>query len=266
MNIDFHTASVVDAEGAYFFNKYVGIGGRLRVRAMTAKGWSDFVNDAYDVADAMNFMIALIRTVDAGGTMPASEEQALMDMIDSHEVTVESDHLTEFYANAGLYLNLPLGRHFSLGTKFLVGRTMTQELDINSKMSGREAILNYTVVISNGEVDDDNSHITSIAQGNPYEVEWDYLTLGGNSSTTYGTGLSLTYKYKSNFSWRVFVDYDYSKRTYTLTYDPLRYLKTAMPNAESFLNAVGGGLAPVYYKKEKDVSLFTVGGSFIVNF
>lgn len=266
VNIDFHTASVVDAEGAYFFNKYVGIGGRLRVRAMTAKGWSDFVNDAYDVADAMNFMIALIRTVDAGGTMPASEEQALMDMIDSHEVTVESDHLTEFYANAGLYLNLPLGRHFSLGTKFLVGRTMTQELDINSKMSGREAILNYTVVISNGEVDDDNSHITSIAQGNPYEVEWDYLTLGGNSSTTYGTGLSLTYKYKSNFSWRVFVDYDYSKRTYTLTYDPLRYLKTAMPNAESFLNAVGGGLAPVYYKKEKDVSLFTVGGSFIVNF
>lgn len=266
VNIDFHTASVVDAEGAYFFNKYVGIGGRLRVRAMTAKGWSDFVNDAYDVADAMNFMIALIRTVDAGGTMPASEEQALMDMIDSHEVTVESDHLTEFYANAGLYLNLPLGRHFSLGTKFLVGRTMTQELDINSKMSGREAILNYTVVISNGEVDDDNSHITSIAQGNPYEVEWDYLTLGGNSSTTYGTGLSLTYKYKSNFSWRVFVDYDYSRRTYTLTYDPLRYLKTAMPNAESFLNAVGGGLAPVYYKKEKDVSLFTVGGSFIVNF
>lgn len=266
VNIDFHTASVVDAEGAYFFNKYVGIGGRLRVRAMTAKGWSDFVNDAYDVADAMNFMIALIRTVDAGGTMPASEEQALMDMIDSHEVTVESDHLTEFYANAGLYLNLPLGRHFSLGTKFLVGRTMTQELDINSKMNGREAILNYTVVISNGEVDDDNSHITSIAQGNPYEVEWDYLTLGGNSSTTYGTGLSLTYKYKSNFSWRVFVDYDYSRRTYTLTYDPLRYLKTAMPNAESFLNAVGGGLAPVYYKKEKDVSLFTVGGSFIVNF
>lgn len=266
VNIDFHTASVVDAEGAYFFNKYVGIGGRLRVRAMTAKGWSDFVNDAYDVADAMNFMIALIRTVDAGGTMPASEEQALMDMIDSHEVSVESDHLTEFYANAGLYLNLPLGRHFSLGTKFLVGRTMTQELDINSKMSGREATLNYTVVISNGEVDDDNSHITSIAQGNPYEVEWDYLTLGGNSSTTYGTGLSLTYKYKSNFSWRVFVDYDYSRRTYTLTYDPLRYLKTAMPNAESFLNAVGGGLAPVYYKKEKDVSLFTVGGSFIVNF
>lgn len=266
VNIDFHTASVVDAEGAYFFNKYVGIGGRLRVRAMTAKGWSDFVNDAYDVADAMNFMIALIRTVDAGGTMPASEEQALMDMIDSHEVSVESDHLTEFYANAGLYLNLPLGRHFSLGTKFLVGRTMTQELDINSKMSGREATLNYTVVISNGEVDDDNSHITSIAQGNPYEVEWDYLTLGGNSSTTYGTGLSLTYKYKSNFSWRVFVDYDYSRRTYTLTYDPLRYLKTAMPNAESFLNAVGGGLAPVYYKKEREVSLFTVGGSFIVNF
>ena len=42
-SVDFHTSSVVDAEGAYFFNKYIGVGGRLRVRAMTAKSWSDFV-------------------------------------------------------------------------------------------------------------------------------------------------------------------------------------------------------------------------------
>ncbi len=39
VNIKFRSATVVDAEGAYFFNKYVGVGGRLRVRTMPAKNW-----------------------------------------------------------------------------------------------------------------------------------------------------------------------------------------------------------------------------------
>ena len=40
--INFHAATVVDAEGAYFFNKYIGVGGRLRVRAQSAKDFGDF--------------------------------------------------------------------------------------------------------------------------------------------------------------------------------------------------------------------------------
>ena len=266
VNIDFHTASVVDAEGAYFFNKYIGIGGRLRVRAMTAKGWSDFVQTAYDDVKDINEMIIALRDLDAGGATPQSEIDALNNMVTNHEVTIESDHLTEFYANAGVYLNLPLSKYFSLGTKFLIGRTMTQELEINSKVSGTRADVNYTMMIKNGKVDDDNTHITSITQGTPYEMEWDYLTLGGNNSTTYGTGLSLTYRYKSNFSWRVFVDYDYSKRTYTLTYDPYRYLRSAVPNFADLVERYGEDLGPQYYKKDKHVGLFTIGGSFMVNF
>ena len=266
VNIDFHTASVVDAEGAYFFNKYIGVGGRLRVRAMTAKGWSDFVQTAYDDVKDINKTIIAIRDYDTGGATPQSEKDVLNNMVTSQEVTIESDHLTEFYANAGIYLNLPLSKYFSLGTKFLIGRTMTQELDINSKIAGNAANMNYTMKIDNGVVDDNNTHITSITQGAPYETEWDYLTLGGNNSTTYGTGLSLTYRYKSNFSWRVFVDYDYSKRTYTLTYDPYRYLRSAVPNFADFVERLGLDLDPIKYKKDKHVGLFTIGGSFMVNF
>ena len=44
--IEFRAATVVDAEGAYFFNKYIGIGGRLRVRAMSAKSFGMFSNIA----------------------------------------------------------------------------------------------------------------------------------------------------------------------------------------------------------------------------
>ncbi len=267
INIDFHTASVIDAEGAYFFNKYIGIGGRLRVRAMTAKSWSDFVEHAYLDVGATTLSMGLIRAATSPTLdIPESEVTVLDNMMRNHEVTIESDHLTEFYANVGLYLNLPLSKRFSLGTKFLIGRTMTQELDINSKMSGTQAVVNYNMTIVNGEVDGSKTAITSIVAGQPYEMEWDYLTLGGNNSTAYGTGLSLTYKYKSNFSWRVFFDYDYSHRTYEMTYDPLRFMKVAMPNGESFLRGLDVETEPYVYKKKKDVNLFTIGGSFMVTF
>ena len=266
ITINFHTASVVDAEGAYFFNKYVGIGGRLRVRAMTAKGWSDFMQNSYDEAEAMNALIGLMRYGFSDGTISETEMNALEAVTETHEVTIESDHLTEFYANVGLYLNFPLSKHFALGAKLLIGRAMTQELDINSKMTGHTANIDYTMKIDNGKVDNDHTSIKQIAGGVPYETEWDYLTLGGNNSTTYGTGLSLTYKYKSNFAWKIFADYDFSKRTYTLTHDPWRYLKTAMPGMDHFFDAYDFDTDATRYKKKKNVGLFTIGGSFLVNF
>ncbi|MBR4729447.1 MAG: phosphatase PAP2 family protein, partial [Prevotella sp.] len=44
VGIKFRAATVVDAEGAYFFNKYIGVGGRLRVRAQSAKDFGDFAS------------------------------------------------------------------------------------------------------------------------------------------------------------------------------------------------------------------------------
>lgn len=60
--------------------------------------------------------------------------------------------------------------------------------------------------------------------GKDYDVEWDYLTVSANNSTKLGTGLSLTYANKKYFSWKVFCDYDYTTKTYTLTYDPDYYI------------------------------------------
>jgi membrane-associated phospholipid phosphatase len=286
IKVDFHTASVVDLEGAYFFNKYIGVGGRLRVRAMTAKSWSDFVQDGYDDAQTIQTIVSLRRFVDLNPNMdapgwdpttavdvPQTEIDVLNNVIKSHEVSIESDHLTEFSANVGLYFNLPLTKSLSMGTKLLIGRSMTQELDINSKMSGNVADVNYTMQIVNGTVDEAATKITGInaktdANGNPvtYDIEWDYLSMGGNNSTTYGTGISLTYKYKSNFSWKVFADYDYSKKDYTLTYDPMRYMKTALPNAVKFFEGYGIEIDPIKYVKTRKNHFFTIGGSFAVTF
>ena len=237
-NIRFRAATVVDAEGAYFFNKYVGIGGRFRVRAMSAKSfgkfselaeddqtgaWSRAVGglyyDAYDpdVESAIEFIDAIYK-----GGSPISELGGV----------VKSDHLAEFSASLGLYFNLPLSSQFSLGTKLLCGRSMTQELDIDGYAKGRVKDINYRIVYENGEILPESTIDLPHDAGSDYSCEWNYLTVGAESSTTWGTGLSLTYRYKSNFAWRLFCDYDYTKKKYTMTYDPYHYLQEGLtPNA-----------------------------------
>ena len=265
LNIDFHTATSVDAEGAYFFNKYVGVGGRLRVRAMTAKGWSNFIGNAHDDRDMT------IQMINAWYNMfsptPVSEEHVdglLNGIISDEDITVESDHLTEFSANVGLYLNLPLSNRFALGTKFLIGRTMTQELDINAAYKGTTKNMDTHIVFDNGELSD--LAISNLRDGEKYDIEWDYLTLGGNNSTTFGTGLSLTYRYKSNFMWKAFVDYDYSNKKFTLTYDPLRFMKVTTPDLGALLETMNVQLSPSVYECQKKMHYFTIGGSFAISF
>ena len=269
-NVDFHTASVVDIEGAYFLNKYVGIGGRLRVRAMTAKGWSNFIEDAK--SDRKDLESSLADIIDMASSMPTQTiKNEMQNLTTLEEYSIESDHLTEFSANVGLYFNLPLSSRFALGSKLLIGRSMTQELDINAHYQGDTKNMAYDMNISDGYADPDKNDMSLIIKdfystNNPYDIEWDYLTLGGNNSTNFGTGLSLTYRYKSNFSWRLFCDYDFSKKEYTLTADPLRYLKVGTPNISSLFDMLGAPMDPIVYKKEKNVSFFTVGASFAVNF
>ena len=269
-NVDFHTASVVDIEGAYFLNKYVGIGGRLRVRAMTAKGWSNFIEDAK--SDRKDLESSLADIIDMASSMPTQTiKNEIQNLTTLEEYSIESDHLTEFSANVGLYFNLPLSSRFALGSKLLIGRSMTQELDINAHYQGDTKNMAYDMNISDGYADPDKNDMSLIVKdfystNNPYDIEWDYLTLGGNNSTNFGTGLSLTYRYKSNFSWRLFCDYDFSKKEYTLTADPLRYLKVGTPNISSLFDMLGAPMDPIVYKKEKNVSFFTIGASFAVNF
>jgi hypothetical protein len=104
-----------------------------------------------------------------------------------------------------------------------------------------------------------------------YSTEWNYLTLGAKSSTSFGTGISLTYKYKSNFSWRLFCDYDYTKKSFELTYDPYAFMKNALTSnaydllCNSLVSPYHALMDPVVYKKDKKMNYFTVGLSFLVN-
>ena len=278
-NVDFHTASAVDAEGAYFFNKYVGVGGRLRVRALTAKSWKDFIQDAKN--DRKEMGQDFIKLIDLTSPIPtATIQNEMSNLTTLEEYTIESDHLTEFTASAGLYFNIPLSSRFSLGSKLLVGRSITQELDIDAHYKGNVKNMTYSLTINDGfqpgngwgaggtdiENDIDLFVADFASAGKDYDVTWDYLTLGGNHSTQFTTGLSLTYKYKANFSWRVFADYDYSQKEFTLKADPYRFLHHATPKLGSIFQALGSNLNPIEFKKKRDLHFFTIGGSFLVNF
>ena len=258
IKMKFQTATVVQAEGAYFINKYVGIGGRLRVKTSPIKGWEDFMgmaeNDAKDLVDDL-------KELDKDGSFSGDMSKILTDK----EFSIESDHLTEFAADAGLYFNIPLSNRFSLGTKFLVGRSIMQELDLNARYNGNVMDLDYDMTIHNGELQ--NVNINDISDsGRDYEVEWDYLTLSANNSTKFGTGISLTYAYKKNFSWKVFCDYDYTRKNYTLTYDPDYYVGFAMPEMVGMAALMGETVQPEKHTIKKHVNSWVVGASFAVSF
>jgi hypothetical protein len=299
MGVEFRAATVVDAEGAYFFNKYIGVGGRFRVRAMSAKTFGQYTGDLTEDSNYAWDMISDIYGYNPeeyrlppgmnyqGEVYPLSQKLTpeLINKggkaIEEIGAVVESDHLTEFTASAGIYLNLPLGKSFSLGTKFLIGRSFTQELDIDGYAKGKVKDIQYDMHIFNGLplIDNDGKLTfggiddpTNTPNNDEYDLHWDMLTIGAKSSTSYGTGLSLTYRYKSNFSWRLYFDYDYSKKDFTMKYDPYHYLKSSLSDVayslvqNKDLSELSLYLDPMEYKKTKKMNYFTLGLAFLVNF
>ena len=275
-SIQFRAATVVDAEGAYFFNKYIGVGGRLRVRAMSAKSFGQF-NDI-STEDPIDYWSTIVGPVYdmAQQTFPYESLSEGGKPITNLTGTVKSDHLAEFTVSGGIYLNLPLSKRFALGTKFLIGRSFTQELDIDGHAEGYVKDIPYDMWISNGKIyEDEFARWFSLedpkSTGETYSVDWDYVTLGAKSSTSWGTGLSLTYKYKSNFSWRLFCDYDYTEKTFTLTGDTFNFMKDAVTQSTydllstSIVSPYYMLLDPIVYKKKKKMNYFTIGLSFLVN-
>ncbi|MBQ4387956.1 MAG: phosphatase PAP2 family protein [Prevotella sp.] len=300
MGLKFRAATVVDAEGAYFFNKYFGVGGRLRVRAQSTKDFGDFAN-VVSVEDyyAWQGLQPYYQAAFPGDYVPGnilqneltylgkigyaakteSEWNANAPVTDSYGV-VKSDHITEFTGSVGVYFNLPLGSHFALGTKALIGRSITQELDIDGHAEGNMKDISYTMSLDNrpGHKDTFGDRTLSLNDlqypnntGEKWTDDWEYLTIGAKSSTSFGTGISLTYRYKSNFSWRLFCDYDYTRKDFTTTYDPFHFIQKGLTSgARSLMDTAGEyadglGLDVREYKTRKYMNYWTLGLSFLVN-
>ena len=254
-NLKFGASTAVGAEAAYFFNKYIGVGGRLRVNASPIKGWNGIEDYAW--RDVVSTFLNISEWEDmaeiANGEGTPGTPDYKASYLDDLSLTIKSDHLTEFAADLGVYFNLPLSRRFALGSKLLVGRSIMQEIDLNATAKGGK----WTYDL------DENMKATNIKYHGEYETEWDYFTVGGNNTMKFGTGISLTYAFKDNFSWRVFLDYDYSRKTFTMEYRPGEYALSAFPDLAEFLSADDFAESE---SVKKHMNTFILGGQFVINF
>ncbi len=257
-HLEFRTSTAVAAEGAYFFNKYIGVGGRLRVNSSPINGWDRVLDFAdRDVKD--NFATI------AGDADLSSLDNIIYNGEDTKpQFSIESDHLTEFAADLGVYFNMPLSDRFALGAKLLAGRSIMQELNLSARYQGEVKDFGFN----------DDSDLTFVSTGETYDTTWDYFTLSANNTMKFGTGISLTYAYKDNFAWKVFVDYDYARKTYTLEYNPSQFMYSAMPSVLSLIQEAAPGdyaeisesLQPVTSSIKKGRNTFIFGGSFVISF
>ena len=260
LNMKFRASTAVAAEGAYFFNPYIGVGGRLRVKSTPIKGWDKIVDFGWE--DVNDFF----------DNLEEEEQEALANNLDNIDFIIESDHLTEFSGDLGVYFNLPLSNRFALGSKLLIGRSIMQELDLNATVTGGKRTINLEDLT--GDIADENVFVMAKPAAGTYTTEWDYFTLSCNNTMKFGTGISLTYAYKENYAWRLFLDYDYSRKTYTMTYNPAVFAFDAIgfglgDETASFRSLMEPSDLDAFIETQdmkKNRHTFVLGGSFTISF
>lgn len=248
VDLKFQASTVFNVEGAYFFNKYVGVGGRLRVKSSPIKGWSNMFDQANsDIRDMVK-------------EVGEDDDEAIRNLVTDYELNIESDHLTEFSFDIGGYFNFPLSSRFALGSKLLFGSSVMQELDIDAKFSGNKKQAKFSLSDNEEELLD----LNIVDTGEQYTSSWDFLTVDASRSFKVGTGISLTYAYKDCYSWRLFMDYDITRKTYSLNYNPIGYLRDAIDvGFPDFYTYLENGMIERYSKK-KTMHSFVLGLSFVV--
>lgn len=240
----------VSSEGAYFINRHIGVGGRLRVVSRAVKNLDDFTKQSlYEFSK----------------TFPD-----LDGFMDEYALTVQSNHLAEFSLSGGLYFNLPLTSRISLGSKLLFGRSYMRDVDIDARVRGHQRDMDFSY-----EADKGKRRITCEVlgqredNGDVYDCSWDYLTVMGNKAFTIGTGLSVNFSYKSLTAWRIFLDYDYSYRNYTIVYDPMHFLKAAARNVTfngSPVSSVERYVKPNVASLKRGLAQTVLGAAFSITF
>ena len=270
LNVRFGASTAVGVEGAYFFNKYVGLGGRLRVNSSPIKGWDGIESYAWN--DLIEGLYGDDYDTDADFRTFIDGNANGRPLIEDANFTIKSDHLTEFAADLGVYFNLPLSRRFAIGSKLLFGRSIMQEVDLNATATGGKRLLDVSSLIDG--VDEDKLFTQARPIPGTYTTEWDYFTLGGNNTMKFGTGLSLTYAYKENYAWRLFLDYDFTRKTYTMTYNPAMFVIDAInmglagdstPLRELYTAEDMNDLIETQRVK-KNRHTFILGGSLVISF
>ena len=236
LHLKFRSATAVGVEGAWFFNPYVGVGARLRVKSTPINGWSQFAD------------------IEQKSMEEIANDPDYKDAIKYFNLDIESDHITEFAADAGIYFSLPLSKRFAIGSKLLVGHSVMDDIEVKATFLGDK--LDY----------DGAGNFTPLDE--VAYCEWEYINVHASNSMKFGTGLSFTYSYKNQFLWRLFCDYDFAKKTYTASYAPFDYMREFSPKLhEKFISTFGWDIVQTYTSSaRKHLNQWVLGGALCVSF
>lgn len=287
------TSSMVGVEGAYFFNKYFGIGGIARVTTTPVKGLGLSAEESAVFYDVNNGF-------DVEGThVPGLEELGLPGI---YNIKATNTNLIDGSFDLGVYGNLPLNKHFSLGAKFLCGVRVNGGFEykatVGFKTLAKDAQGNPIRTINGTNLQDvyvfenaDGSTFISndvlmpgVSQNYNFHLDKDKFDgkeytlskLTGKSNFNYVFGLSLRYNYKANFAWKVFIDYDSSKNNYNwkfnliddATLDQMGKQFTT-PEQQEIITEIKEDVFNIYKQKDSFKSrfnLFTIGAAFSISF
>ena len=268
------TSSVVGVEGAYFFNKYFGVGGIARVTTTPVK------NMAFD-------------TEEKGYIQELNETLELDDLPGMYSISTEDNNFVDASLDAGVYFNLPLSKHFSVGAKALCGARLSDGISYQAKNGFRKpycdeqgnqyymgssavnAMPMWVFVDGEGNEFPSNELLQpgvsvtynyALDEKKFQSPEYDLIKITGSNSFNAVFGLSFTYRYKNNFSWKIFADYDVTKSEYKYTGklmsdEALKIIEPkATPEMYKVLSMTETG------KIKKDFNIFTLGAAFEINF
>ena len=147
-----------------------------------------------------------------------------------------------------------------------------QELDLNATVTGGKRTINLEDLT--GDIADENVFVLAKPAAGTYTTEWDYFTLSCNNTMKFGTGISLTYAYKENYAWRLFLDYDFSHKTYTMNYNPAVFAFDAISlgvgdESATIRSMMEPGDLEEFIETQqvkKNRHTFILGGSFTISF
>lgn len=283
-HFDLGTSSVVGVEGAYFFNKYFGIGGMARVTTTPIKGLG-LSDDELEAFSGINF------DMDVEG-MPGI-----------YNIKATTTNLIDGSFDVGVYGNLPLNDHFSLGAKALVGVRVNGGFEYKANVGYRTQAKDASgndLYTSTYDADGNHTSLAPVwmfenADGSTFfsnedlmpgvtnsnnfyldpqrykSQEYSISKLTGKSNFNYVFGLSLNYKYKQNFAWRIFIDYDSAKNQYNYKFNALdkKTFSDMMsiytePDQQEKIERLGSFDYQESFKSR--LNLFTIGAGFTVNF
>lgn len=204
-------SSSVNVEGAYFFNKYFGVGGRLKASSLplAVESFNGYENNK---TNPFKYSV---------GTGDAAFDKSDIYKL----VGLESSNLGMIDLAVGTYFSLPIGTRIRVGTKFLVGNRLTTDYSVDA-IFGINENNSYVKEIGVQTLEDllnsiisdyssDGAEFTRDAVNPHLYHDSDFMSIEANNSLTVGTGLSFTYAIKNNVAFKFNLDYDFANPKYT---------------------------------------------------